>query len=438
MSRRNLYLLLAGIAITWLCYNKGEQDPYARYLRDGYQKIDALALDDVPDELLFEGAMEGMVNVLKERGDPYSELLEPQAAKRMGEELSQEFGGIGVVLEYKEESPGYYVAHPPLPGLPADRAGIRSGDQIIAIDGFSTAGLTLDDFEIVLRRMRGKPRKPLNLVIRRPEVAEPLSISLERELIEQPSIAGDIPLEFQKWKYTLEEDERIALVRLMSFGDKTAGEIESLIPQLVDEGIRGLILDVRRNPGGRLDSAIDVCRLFLPAGELIVETHGRGNQVLDSVVTSRDGPFKDIPLVVLVDRDSASASELVAGCLKDTGRAVVCGERSYGKGTVQQLLYMQSGNRMLKLTSASFWTKGGNRIQRLPGADRWGVDPSPELEVTLTDEQHGEWLLARRERDRPTTGARSPSDSDQPAERLFVDEAVDRAVAHLQHQLDHE
>lgn len=438
MSRRNLYFLLAGVAMTWLCYNKGEQDPYARYLRDGYHKIDTLALDDVPDELLFEGAMEGMVNVLKERGDPYSELLEPQAAKRMGEELSQEFGGIGVVLEFKEEAPGYYVAHPPLPGLPADRAGIRAGDQVIAIDGFSTEGLTLNDFEVVLERIRGKPRKPLELVIRRPDVAEPLSISLQRELIEQPSIAGDIPLEFQKWRYTLEEDERIALVRLMSFGDKTAGEIESLLPQLREKGMEGVILDVRRNPGGRLDSAVDVCRLFLPAGELIVETHGRGNEVLDSVATTHDGPFTDIPMVVLIDRDSASASELVAGCLKDTGRAAVCGERSYGKGTVQQLLYMQSGNRMLKLTSASFWTKGGGRIQRLPGADRWGVDPSPELEVPLSDEQHVEWLLARRERDRPATGARSPSDDGQPAERLFVDEAVDRAVAHLQHQMDQE
>ncbi len=438
MSRRNFYFLLAGVALAVLCYNKGEQDPYARYLRDGFQKIDTLALDDVPDELLFEGAMAGMVNVLKERGDPYSELLEPQAAKRMGEELSQEFGGIGVVLEYKEQTPGYYVAQPPLPGLPADRAGIRHGDQIVAIDGFSTEGLTLNDFEVVLQRMRGKPRKPLELVIRRPDLAEPLAITLKRELIAQPSIAGDTPLEFPNWKYTLEEDERIALLRLTSFGDKTAGEIEALLPRLIDEGVQGLILDVRRNPGGRLDSAIDVCRLFLPAGQLIVETHGRGNEVLDAVVTTHDGPFTDIPMVVLVDRDSASASELVAGCLKDTRRAVVCGERSFGKGTVQQLLYMQSGNRMLKLTSASFWTKGGERIQRLPGAERWGVDPTPELEVPLSDEQYREWLLARRERDRPTTGAKSHSDGDQPTERLFVDEVVDRAVAHLQHQLDHE
>src|SRR5690606_13324867 len=246
--------------------------------------------------------MEGMVNVLKERGDPYSELLQPQAAKRMGEELSQEFGGIGVMLEYKEEAPGYYVAHPPLPGLPADRAGIRSGDQIIAIDGLSTEGLTLDDFEIVLQRMRGKPRKPLELVIRRGDLEEPLTISLQRALIEQPSLAGDIPLDFPKWKYTLEEDERIAHVRIMSFGDKTSGELESLLPQLVDQGMQGLILDVRRNPGGRLDSAVDVCRLFLPAGELIVETHGRGNKVIDSVMTTREGPFTDIPIVVLIDR----------------------------------------------------------------------------------------------------------------------------------------
>lgn len=436
MSRRNLYSLLGCLLLSILCYVRGEHDPYARYLLEGYKKIDRFALEDVPDEELFEGAMQGMIGVLRERGDPYSEFLAPQVARRMGEELSQEFGGIGVVLEYRDDPGGFFVAQPPLPGRPAEKAGIQSGDQILAVDGFSMEGLGAEDFDVVLQRMRGKPRKPLDLLIRPHESDSKKLVSIVRELIDQPSIAGDLPTGPQSWDYLLDDDPRLALLRIMSFGDKTAGEIEALLPRLKSEGMEALILDVRQNPGGRLDSAVEVCRLFLPAGALIYETRGRGNEVIEQVHSVRNGPFTDIPIVVLVDRDSASASELVAGCLKDTGRAVVCGERTYGKGTVQQLLYMQSGKRMLKLTSASFWTKGGTPIQRRPGATEWGVDPSPGLAIERTDEEYKQWFLARRQRDMSAFPRHQDDSADAPPAKLFSDEAVERAVAHLQHELE--
>jgi carboxyl-terminal processing protease len=436
MSRRNLYLMLGCLTFALLCYKRGGQDPYARYLLEGYEKIDRYALEDVPDEELFEGAMEGMVNVLHKRGDTYSEFLAPQVAKRMGEELSQEFGGIGVVIEFRDDPRGFFVAQPPLPGRPADKAGIRRGDQIVAIDGKPLEDLGRDDFGVVLQRMRGKPRKPLELTIRKPDSDTPQRVAIVRELIGQPSIAGDVSTGPQTWEYLLDDDRRIALLRLMSFGDKTASEIEELLPKLKAEGMQGLILDVRQNPGGRLDSAVDVCQLFLPAGVLIYETRGRGNEVLEQVYSTRNGPFIDLPLVVLIDRDSASASELVAGCLKDTGRAVVGGERSFGKGTVQQLLYMQSGNRMLKLTSATFWTKGGTPIHQWPGAAQWGVTPTAGLEVERTAEEFEAWIRARRQRDMSAFLEAEPKESDSQPNALFRDEAVDRAVAHLQHELE--
>lgn len=432
MSHRNLMLLLVAMGFSLLCYQRGGQNPYARYIMEGYRKIDRYALDEVPDRELFEGAMKGMVDVLKEHGDPHSQFLVQHKARLTGDELSQEFGGIGVTLDFQDDPPRFLVSLPPLPGRPADRAGIQQGDQIVEIDGMSTAGLDRNNFADILARMRGKPSKPLTLKIVRSGSTEPTTIVVTRELITIPSIEGDRPLGQMEWEFTLEEDPRIALVRLSSFGDKTVVEIKDVLPRLLDEGVEAILLDMRGNPGGRLDTAVEVCELFLPAGEMIVETHRRGGEVVEVVRSMADGPFASLPVVVLVDRQSASASELVAGCLKDTGRAVVCGERTFGKGTVQQLLYMQAGQSMLKLTSASFWTKGMQPIQRRGDAAQWGVDPSPGMEVELTEEQYLDWLRARRQRDRGF--APSAADDTEP-EILYRDEVVERAVAHLQEQL---
>ena len=441
MSRRNLTLLLVSIVFCALCFYRGEQDPYARYTLEGYEKIDRHALDDVPDRELFQGAMRGMVEVLKERGDPHSTFTDETHTKLFLQDIAQEIGGIGVRLRFVGDPPQLEVAGPPLPGKPADRAGIRKGDRILAIDGESTEGLTPADFEVVLDRMRGKPGTPLELTLQRAESDEQYTVQLVREKMTLDSVRGDRLLPDQTWRYELEQNPRIALVRLLSFGAKSVSELETLLPKLKADGMQAMILDLRGNPGGALDAAVEVCELFLSQGKLVVEKRNRSRSL--KLYTRRTGPYTELPLVLLIDRDSASASEIVAGCLQDHGRAAVVGERSFGKGTVQELIPMQANRTRLKLTVDSFWRPSGKNIHR-EGDDReaslagddWGVIPNEGLEVELDDEQYVRWIKGRFIRDITPLGEQPEVEEGAEPPEPFTDPAVDLAVEYLQEKLE--
>ncbi len=439
MSRRTLLLLLATTAFCLLCFYRGEKDPFARYVVEGYEKIDSMALDDVPDRELFQGAMNGMVDVLNKRGDAHSQFITAKQAKLFQEEIAQEIAGIGVRLRFEGNPPVLQVAGPPLPGKPAARAGIRNGDRIMAIDGVSTEGMIPTDFADVLDRMRGKPNEPLQLTVLHEDETEPVVIELIRERLTLDSVRGDRLLADQSWQFRLEQDPRIAMVRVISFGAKSVGELERLLPKLLAEGVEAIILDLRNNPGGPLDAAIETCELFLPAGKVIVETRGRNGQIRSVATTGSDGPYLDLPLVVLVDRASASASEIVAACLQDHDRAVVIGERSFGKGTVQEVLPMEAGASLLKLTRAIYWRPSGKNIHR-SGTDRaaamddpnWGVAPDEVFNVEQTETQYFELAKSRAERDITVF------DPDAPDDNLLAydDPVLDLAVATLEEQLD--
>jgi carboxyl-terminal processing protease len=201
-----------------------------------------------------------------------------------------------------------------------------------------------------------------------------------------------------------------------------------------------VILDLRDDAGGSLDSAVEVCKLLLPANKLIVETRGRNDEVLQRYMTTENGPFRKIPLAVLVNQESASAAEIVAACLQDHHRAAVAGQRSYGKGTVQQLLPLESGRSLLKLTWASFWRPSNTRIHRDAGAtekDAWGVVPDAELEHRLTANEFEVFLRYRNHRDQlalpPASAANT--NSENPAQPAFVDEQLQLAMKHLQSEL---
>lgn len=446
MSRRNLTLLLAAIVFCLLCFNRGEQDPYARYTLEGFERIDRMALDDVPDRELFQGAMRGMVDVLRERGDPHSSFTDETHTKLFLQDITQEIGGIGVRLRFEGEPPQLEVAGAPLPGKPAALAGIVQGDRILAIDGYSTEGLTRSDFDDILNRMRGTPGDSLELTLLKANATEPVKVELIREKMTLDSVRGDVLLADQTWQYLLEQDPRVALVRLASFGAKSVSEIEQLLPQLEAKGMESLILDLRGNPGGALDAAVEVCQLFLPADKLVVEIRDRTSVRRES--TYKLGPYVDLPLVLLIDRNSASASEIVAGCLQDHNRAVVIGERSFGKGTVQELIPMQAGRTRLKLTLASFWRPSGRNIHRkgddrqasLASGEDWGVSPNEGGAVDLSDEEYVRWIKARFQRDVTPLGQPPivEIDSEDEAEAKlepYTDPAVDLAVEYLQEEL---
>jgi len=438
MSQRNILILLVATVISYACYVRGEQNPYARYVASGLATIDRQSLEPVPSGELFDAAMEGMVEVLHKHGDEHSQFFAEEQTAPFLDEIRQHFFGIGVRLRLLGEPPKLVIVGPPDPGTPAARARLLPGDRILAIEGQATAGMTMDD---VLGRMRGEPGAPLRLTIQHAHEQVSRTVDLVRELITIESILGDVRGDDGRWRFRLEDDPRIAHVRLASFGDLTAEELARTLNNLTQRGVQAVALDLRDNAGGTLDAAIAVCSLLLPPDLLIVETRGRNGVPRERFVTSDDGPRFDLPLAVLVNDQSASASEIVAACLQDHGRAVVVGQRSYGKGTVQQLIPTQSGKSVLKLTWASFWRPSGKNIHRMadaPDDGSWGVLPSPGHEVALSPDEYVQYREYRVARDIPDAiPPADPAAADQPAVPAdFVDRQLADAVEYLQGVLD--
>jgi carboxyl-terminal processing protease len=330
------------------------------------------------------------------------------------------------------------IVGPPEPGSPAARESLRAGDRITAIDGRATDGMKMTD---VIKWMRGLPGTEVRLTIDRDGEPQPRDVELVREVINIESVLGDRRGADGSWRFVLESDPRIAHIRIASFGERTAGELERELSNVVAHGAKAVALDLRGDAGGSLDAAVDVCEMLLPAGEKIVETRGRNGVVRQSYVTTEDGRFLDLPLVVLVNQDSASASEIVAACLQDSRRAAIAGQRSYGKGTVQQLIPMQNGKSQLKLTWASFWRPNEKKIHRAAGEEEsaiWGVVPDQGLERRLSDEEYTRFQEYRSARDRigppATVEAAEKDGKTAPAE--FIDEQLQLAVKYLQRKLD--
>jgi carboxyl-terminal processing protease len=434
MPQRNLLLLLVVAAVSYACYVRGEQDPYCRYVADGFASIRAESLEPVPGRELFQGAMEGMVDVLHQHGDEHSQFLEEAAANPLRHEIHQQFGGIGVRIGFSGDPPRLTVVSPPDPGTPAAKANLEPGTFILAINDQPTAGMPMRD---VLALVRGEPDTAVRLTVQAADEREPRTIELVRAVIQIESIFGDRRGDDGGWRFRLASDPRIAHLRIVSFGEQTADEFQRIVDRLLAEGTRAMVLDVRDNPGGALDAAVAVCQMLLPAGKTIVKTHTRGQPGDRTYETSTDGAYCDLPLAVIVNQNTASAGEILAACLQDHGRAAVAGERTYGKGTVQQLLPLESGKSLLKLTWASFRRPSGATIHRTPDAGfdaPWGVSPNAGLAWQLTPPAYADYARYREERD----GLRPPAaaeESESDGQASFVDHPLQLAVEHLQKKL---
>jgi carboxyl-terminal processing protease len=432
MSQRNLVIFSLTLVICCVCYARGEHNPFARYLASALDTIENRSLEPITGRDLFNGAMEGMVEVLHTHGDMHSAFYDERETGLVLEELHQKIGGIGVRIRILGEPPRLVIVGPPEPGSPAARADIRAGDHILAINGHPTDGMSMED---VLGHMRGRAGERVSLEIERGSEPMPRTLDLVRAVIDVESVLGDVRGPDGRWRFALQSDPRIAHVRVTSFGDRTAAELQATLEQLTAEGVAAVALDLRDNPGGALDATIAVCNLFMPPGKLIVETRGRRGQFRHRDLTGGSGPHFALPLAVLVNGNSASASEIVAACLQDHGRAVVVGQQTYGKGTVQQLLPTQAGKSMLKLTWASFWRPSGDNIHRPADVDAtddgvWGVLPREGFDIRLTEEEYGDYLRYRAHRD--MLGLMPPgTDFDRPPAN-FIDRQLNRAVQHLQ------
>ena len=432
MPRRNFYLLIGVSLVSLLCYweGGGQRSRYGRMFRTFahvMQEIEENYVEPVDDRELFEGALSGMTRQL----DEYSSYINPEDFRELQEDLGKSFGGIGVQVTLDEETKQLTIMSPVV-GTPAYEAGIVAGDKIVKINDESTEGFSLQD---AVSRIRGEPGEPIRLTLLREGVAEPKEYELERAAIHVDTVLGDTRDLDDAWNYFLDEKSRIGYVRVTTFSEQTAEDLDAAIQWLVDRRMRALVLDLRNNPGGLLRSAVAISDLFIDGGK-IVTTKGRRGEVLDDYEAT-SGKYLDFPMVVLVNQYSASASEIVSACLQDHKRAVVIGQRTWGKGSVQNIIGLEEGRSALRLTMASYWRPSGKNIHRGRDAteeDEWGVKPNPGFEVELEPEAFQKMMAERRQRD--VVRPHEVGDSLEPLpDRPENDPQLDRAVEYLHEQL---
>lgn len=339
--------------------NTGQQDDY-RYFRlftDVFKTVKQNYVGETNTRDLIYGALNGMLRSL----DPFSAFFTPDQYKEFQQETEGEFGGVGIEIGMEKGRP---IVISPIEGTPAFRAGIRSGDVILEINGEDTSNMSLMD---VVKRIRGKPGTKVNLTIMRKGLDRPIKVELERAIIKIESV---------KWIKV----EDVGYIRLSQFTDGVGREVEKAIKSLTSQGVKGIILDLRNDPGGLLSEAINVSELFLKEGKLIVYTKSKKGET--NRYFSRRKPVlpENMPLVVLINRGSASASEIVAGALQDHKRAVLVGEKSFGKASVQNIIPLEDGSA-IKLTIAYYYTPLGRLI------DKKGIQPDVEVKMTEEEEE---------------------------------------------------
>ena len=430
MPRRNLFWLIAVSVVSLVCYQKVQNNRYGRVLVEAMGQVERRYVQPVEAEKLFAGAMEGMMRSLD---DPYSSYMVPEREKELNESLDQEFGGVGMEVTMDPQTKQLTVIAP-MAGTPAYRADIRAGDRVLRIDERSTQGMSLED---AVRRMRGKKGEPVALTVLHEGEQKPVEIRLVREIIHVDSVTGDRRNPDGTWNFFLEGPERIGYVRINTFAKETIGEVKRAVGWLVDHDMRGLVLDLRGNTGGLLGAAVGVCDQFIDSG-VIVTIRGRDQkETRPPYEADGKGAFTNFPLAVLVDRGTASASEIVAACLQDQKRAVIVGERTYGKGTVQEVIDLPDELGALKLTTATYWRPSGKDINKPKDAGptgEWGVQPDKGYEVKVEPEELVRLRMQRLNRElhkRSGNGAEPPPQGAEPA----VDRQLAKAVEYLQAKL---
>ena len=423
MPRRNIHLILGLSVVCLMCAVRSSR--HGRVLTFAMNQISLRYLEEIENRQLVEGALEGMMDRL----DEYSSYISPDVLAEFQEDLDKEFGGIGVEIVLDPDTKQLTVASP-LVGTPAYEAGVLAGDRVLRIDGESTQGLSLQD---AADRMRGKPGESLTLTILHPGDEVPVDVELVRAIIHIDTVLGDTRDDQGQWDFFLDGHDRIGYVRINSFSEQTDKELRRALEWLDERDCRGLVIDLRNDLGGMLGAAVRVCDLFIDSGE-IVTTRRRDGQIRRAFYATSSGTYSGFPVAVLVNNYTASASEIVAACLQDHDRAVVVGERTFGKGTVQELIDLEANQGLLKLTTASYWRPSGKNIHRHSDAeegDDWGVTPNAGFEVELDKAQLAKLLRARfrREVDRSSEDPASPEPTELDSQLAKAVECLEQKLA---------
>ena len=406
-ARKLVYITVSALAI-------GAAFPYVNFALDNtYQHLKVLVdvmeliresyVEQIDPQKLVYGAAKGMVGEL----DEFSQFMEPDVYERVKSDTEGEFGGIGIRVDVKD---GWLTVVTPLPGTPAFKAEMMPGDKIVKIEGETTKDMIIDE---AIKRLRGKPGTQVKITTaREPEDKNAdwvqKDLTLTRELIKSENV---------KWRML---DDKIGYVKIVEFTGHATENFEKAMAELKGKGMDGLVLDLRYNPGGLLASAVDISKLFMNDNKMIVYTKGRKPENYQEFRANGKAPYETLPLVVLINRYSASASEIVSGAMQDNKRAVIVGERSFGKASVQSMIPL-SDKSALRLTIAKYYTPSGKSIQHDAKGEHGGITPDIEIKVPLEAEkkllQQGEELYY--------PGKEEKADKKKDAPK---DEVLDRAV----------
>jgi carboxyl-terminal processing protease len=430
MPRANLLAILFTALVSFVCYQAQDRNPYGRYFAEIMEHVEERYVEEVNTERLFASAVNGMLGQLDEN----SMYIGPAESDEFRQSLDQEFGGIGIHIDPDEKTRELTVVAT-IVDTPAYRAGILAGDKIIRIDGKNVREL-----EDPTKHIKGKPGDTVQLTIARPDVKDPIELPpIERAIIQVPSVLGDTRRPGGEWSFFLPGHSRIAYVRIINFGKHTREELETVMTNLEDQGFDALVLDLRNNPGGYLDAAVYASDLFLESGTIATVRGRDPRQIREHYQATAPGTYLGFPMVVLINRYSASASEIVAASLQDHERALVVGERSYGKGTVQSVIPLGDGHRDLKLTTAYYFRPSNKKIHRRPDPTQpdghegeqaeWGVMPDSDYRIQLSDEELHNWAEWRRNRDVASKNDKSPKADG-------ADKQLEKSIEYLEKQLE--
>jgi carboxyl-terminal processing protease len=375
-----------------------------KYLQSEFMKVAKAEPSTLEENWLAHRVIEGMVEGL---GDRYTVFMDPDEYRRLKESMSGgNFGGVGIYIELNKDNGGRLTVARPIPDTPASDAGLKTGDVILAIDGESTLGYTIDDAQA---KLRGPLGSDVMLTVRRLNQARPFDVKLTRDKIKVSSVSS---------RLRTVKGRKVGYIRLQVFGERTDQEMEEAIRKLDAEGAEGYILDLRNNGGGYIVSAVDVVSKFLPTGSVVtsVEERGAGNRIY----RTRPSLRKPKPLVLLVNQNSASASEITAAALADHNRAELVGVKTFGKGSVQKIFSLPDGSGV-KITTAHYHTPKGKDINEV------GIDPNQEVEFegrTLTGENDTQFLSAAEQllKEIQSSEEAAKSDSGLPLARTGVEQ----------------
>ena len=441
MSRFNLAWLiavplavLAAVSLSFTAPSRQNDKEYklVRTVVDVLAEVDQHFVRPLDDEQK-QKFVEDMINGGLDRLDPYSQYLNADEFRQMNAQTDGNFGGVGISLGIDPRTQLPMVISP-MVGTPAHEAGILAGDIIVKIDDKPTESLRHNE---LIRMIQGEPGTKVSLTVVHEGSRQTDTYTIVRAMIEVQTILGLSRKEdnVREFEWFADRSSGIGYIRMVQFTKHTADDLKSAVERLQGEGMRALVLDLRDNPGGLLESAVAVSDMFLSSGRIVStkDRNGSGKSWDAKAEGTMLEPAGKNPIAVLINRNSASASEIVAAALQDNGRAVVVGERSYGKGSVQKIIKL-SGDppTALKLTTDTYWRPSGANMHRYPDSkdsDDWGVKPNPGLEIAMKDEERVDYLRYRRNKD--IIRKDKPKDPDKP----FTDRALDKAVEHLKSEL---